>query len=284
VPPADPPPASLPDNLRASADGLLRGLLTLQVNTILKDGMTGEQVPTISHALIDVAYAYLDYLQEVAGMRLAEPPGAARGPAELMLLGTWPRQRLAEEQYETLRGDALLPAVPAEQFGGDIRVTPGVFHVLREAAARALKERRNDGTADAAVLRRIVANCDSIKLVLTKPDAMRAWNRPLGDGTGPTRADLVGNRSLVEAWYAVPANDALVIRHAWEIGTERILAQTVVQLRGDIVTRLDPDAAGLPALQSMHQLGINAALGHWHDLLALVVQIAGRVLGVAKGR
>ncbi|MFC7542049.1 hypothetical protein ACFQU2_24745 [Siccirubricoccus deserti] len=109
MPPAEPPPASLPDNLRASADGLLRGLLTLQVNTILKDGMTGEQVPTISHALIDVAYAYLDYLQDVAGMRLAEPPGAARGPAEQMLLGTWPRQRLAEEQYETLRGMRCCP-------------------------------------------------------------------------------------------------------------------------------------------------------------------------------
>ena len=184
----------------------------------------------------------------------------------------------------TLFGSKKLERFPDHEH---LRLTPSVFEVLRLGASDGLN--RNAPEADPAVLRRICNNCDSIKVVLKKRDAIAAWldvPKERVGATGPfgtTRQQLVAERdALIEPWFKVLPGDALIVRHAWEVSTEVVRAQTVVQLRGDIVTRLHPQASD--AVRAMHQLGVGSALGHWQHLMGLVMQIGRDALGYFAGR
>ncbi|MBL6082534.1 hypothetical protein JMJ56_31710 [Belnapia sp. T18] len=282
---------------------MLRGLLTLQINTIERVDITAEQVPALPHALLDIAYEYLDFLQGKARLRIV----SENGQAERLLTGNYNPAKLVAQDFADVNLTSLFGDERRTDFSGDLRLTPGLFEVLRLAASQALKHTPREDGPDQAVLRRICNNCDSIKVVLKKKEAVAAWldaparqpsavdlTRPppssaaidrgvLKPPVGATRAELVNRReALVEPWFAVLPNDALIVRHTWEIGTEIVRAQTVVQLRGDIVTRLHPTTS--EALRTMHQLGVGAALGHWHQLMALVVQIGRDALGSLTGR
>ena len=46
---------------------LARGLLTLEINTVLKDGMSAQKMPSAGDARIDLAQAYHVFLCQQAG-------------------------------------------------------------------------------------------------------------------------------------------------------------------------------------------------------------------------
>ena len=56
-----------------------------------------------------------------------------------------------------------------------------------------------------------------------------------------------------------------MIRKVWELGTEVIAMQTIVQVDGDVITRLNPtymNEKRYPNLQTYHNEGVNIALRH----------------------
>jgi hypothetical protein len=75
---------------------------------------------------------------------------------------------------------------------------------------------------------------------------------------------------------------ARIGRKAWELGTSEIVAQSVVQLDGDVVVRVDEslltdDAA---SLHELHRRALGAALTHWRTLFEFVVQMAVGAAGL----
>ena len=76
-------------------------------------------------------------------------------------------------------------------------------------------------------------------------------------------------------------SELLRVRKIWEIGTERVLMQTVVQLDGDIVTRIQigRETAKDKALHDMHKELVNLAIGNWQFMVQTLTNLIKSGLG-----
>ena len=83
-----------------------------------------------------------------------------------------------------------------------------------------------------------------------------------------TRAEIETSRPP----FPVRSDELVLIRKAWEIGVEEIALQTIVQLDGDVVTRVPPRYAcgGNETLHALHNQGVSASLAVWKELVAVV--------------
>ena len=84
-----------------------------------------------------------------------------------------------------------------------------------------------------------------------------------------TRAEIELNQD--KPLYLDPDQLAL-LRKIWEVGTTEIAMQTVVQLDGDVVTRILTKYADkeFEILHRLHNQGVDTAIGFWKDLIGLV--------------
>ncbi|PID85098.1 MAG: hypothetical protein CSB13_09775 [Chloroflexi bacterium] len=96
-----------------------------------------------------------------------------------------------------------------------------------------------------------------------------------------TRSDLV-NRAGIKP-LPLRDSDLVMIRKVWELGTEVIAMQTIVQVDGDVITRLNPDymnEEAYPRLHEYHNKGVNIALEHWSNLVNVAKEL---IIAAAKG-
>jgi hypothetical protein len=86
------------------------------------------------------------------------------------------------------------------------------------------------------------------------------------------------NRQNADA-EVIPLDDRqrLVLRKAWELGTEQVVMQTVVYLDGDVITRIRPDIAegNRRDLLDVHQKGVDTSMAFWRHLVDVVRSIVG---------
>ncbi len=75
--------------------------------------------------------------------------------------------------------------------------------------------------------------------------------------------------------------DVMLIRKAWEMGTEVVALQTVIQLDGDVVTRIQPGFSGdeFHTIHEIHRQSTRVAVDSWNDLVLLLKDFCGTVLG-----
>ena len=181
-----------------------------------------------------------------------------------------PRGRLAASSLPA----ASIAALPSDAVyhGDKTTVTADAFNTLRERAKTAevmyrllLNAKRITGGDDgsAVLLKRIYRNCDQIKGVLTRADLSDTAAAPLNRRSTATR-DLV-----------LSADDQLILRKVWEVGTETIVMQTVAQLDGDVVTRVQQARAGVAdePIQTIHREAVANALKHWQFLVETLVTL-----------
>jgi len=96
-----------------------------------------------------------------------------------------------------------------------------------------------------------------------------------------SRSDLV-NSDDIES-LPIRESDLMSIRKIWELGAEVIAMQTIVQIDGDVITRLNPnflDEAQYPKLHDYHNQGVNIALAHWNSLVTVAKEL---LVATAKG-
>ncbi len=67
-------------------------------------------------------------------------------------------------------------------------------------------------------------------------------------------------------------NELSIIRKAWELGTQEIAMQTVIQLDGDVVTRIQPEfMRGINKdLFDIHNQGVATSIKYWKTLVSLI--------------
>lgn len=293
---------------------IARNLLSLEVNTVEKDGMSAQRMPTPTNAIIDVKVEYFRYLKaaaQVFGLQGGAPHAWAQALSDTFEYGIQPfyttgqarramapamlpdgsagppralPKLLAEEcatlepgELEGMRGVALwlaqmrertleleagslvkpdqgLPGPPVGRDG------PGWSRGDIARAARAL------AGVDPGVLSRIKSNCDQLKGVTV-------------DATGQGRVALGVARLDRNTGTVFATNDLVLLRKTWDVGAERVLMQTVVQLDGDVVFRIQTglDDARRLALQGAHQAAVDASFRQW----SFLVDTLGRWIGSA---
>jgi len=243
--------------------GVARRLLNIEVNTIVRDSMTGEAMPLAPHALLDIATEY------------------AR---KLCSLGVDVEQYF-QADVETTHLEALKPTwvVPVPSpFRHELTVSAATFDRLRWAAKWAGSMPRSPmiTAVDKALLERIVNNCDMIKEMFKRFRGFEQF-------TEKTRAQLAQDE-LQAKTYVISPDDLSLLQKIWDLGLEQVVAQTIVHVTGDVTTRVQNAllAPGSETLLMIHRRSVDVSVNCWKSLLSVVSEIAGTavrtLLGVRK--
>jgi hypothetical protein len=109
------------DELRHRIERVARDLMTLEVNTIVKESMTATSMPRTAHALLDIVNDYQEKLTEIALQEELEEEGDSKLKGDLVA-------SFAELDRLRTRAKTL-----SEELGGKLgqhEETPAAFHML----------------------------------------------------------------------------------------------------------------------------------------------------------
>ena len=264
-----------------------RDLTKIEVNTVFKDGMTGRKMPWFPHALIDIAQTYVDALERM-GVPQARLEALLALPEPVREAGLESDRRdVHPERQAVLAGRAAVDTrFVAIDNGWD------TFDKLRWAADLMLGRIEQAGAhkapppyrlapGDTSLLRRIRGNCDQIKAMLERLRTDPAWLPYLWDeppatiaqrrptGKGKNRFGLISGEAPTTDLPRLDGEDATRIRKIWEIGAEHIVAQTVIQIDGDVITRIQDGLSDqqIQSVMLLQKSGVDTGVGYWKTLL-----------------
>lgn len=259
---------------------LAESLLTLEVNTIEKPNMSAAKMPDMPLALHNIARLYADELADrkwfvtdellaLAQARL-EADAAAAAPA-LAALEAW-----------TARETQIAAGA---QTSVNITNGPRTFEAL-VWAARAARHELDGAPAspevaiDRTLLSRIIVNAQELRqmslLMLTEhrglPDA-----QALFDGTLEQTTAVLFRRPRPN--LDIDTDILVFVRKAWDIGLERVMFQTSMQVDGDVLVRVaaDLDPAKRIFYSELHRATVDTALRRWQGLFDLAANLVGSV-------
>ncbi len=250
------------ESFRSTFYDIGRDLLSLEINTIEKPNLTARKMPVLPHALLDIAEQYRDFLTK-----------------RLDLDSYW---RLSGSQREEWRPSWRMRPEPLDRIGLQLTTGTETFDKLRWAAARALAcdpaEERIKGP-QRVILMRIRRNCDQLKKMIQDLREDAAWSDLLDERT---RRDLLEVSLRRKLRGRLPVDYAIMLRKIWDIGVESVYLQTVVQLDGDVLTRIQEDIAENKRafLLQAHEQSMQVSLKYWETLFNIVKDIAGSVTGL----
>lgn len=246
---------------RFDLTAVARSLLNMEVNTIVRDTMTGEPMPPIPHALLDIAG---NYATELCGLGVD--------------LGAYFKPEAGDFE-QVVPGWVQVASSVSEQ----ITISSDTFDRLRWAAKWASHNpsgrQRPIPPNKQVLLDRIINNADAIKEMFKRFD--KGFNQQF---LNKTRAELTAI-SIESGSYAVPPNDVILLQKIWDIGLEEIVIQTIVRVTGDVTTRIQEGSSGpgSEVLHAIHRQSIDVSVARWKDLLDAVSQIAGTAIGAILG-
>ncbi len=273
---------------KESLEAVAIGLLSLEVNTIRKSGMSAQKMPDVPIALHSVLGCYDDYL-------------AARGyGVDQTLLGLAHTRISAPPPPNPDILKQLMDWRPSNTAVASVDMTNGAtsFEALRWAATAALYvdiAKKGEGKdlpfppEERAVLTRIQSNCRQLTPVIL--DLQRLY--PVPAKPGPETPVYIGGtlEQTAQACFAGSVtsqgllggktkfkstlNVVVLVRKMWDIGTETVLAQTSVQVDGDVVTRISPlmEESQRDFLITLHESSLKIGLGQWQALFSLVTSL-----------
>jgi hypothetical protein len=147
-----------------------------------------------------------------------------------------------------------------------------LYRTIAKKKSIQLAQNDPDNLHDINMLQRIKNNSNRIKAIFNGKDALARnefSNQQLAAKFDQGMQDLTLDR-----------NDYLALRKFWELGTEEIAIQTVVQLDGDVTTRVQPQYADAQSttVHQLHQSSVNLSYQYWKSLIQLVGDLFNTVL------
>lgn len=144
------------------------------------------------------------------------------------------------------------------------------FHQLRERANKEIlriegdKDLNNETRANLNLLYRIKDKSDQLKGLLAGKNGV--WVQ------GISREQI--NENNVNYSLLLSPSELVLIRKAWELGTEEIAMQTVIQLDGDVITRIqrnyaDPNPVNV-TIHKLHNEGVSKSIFFWKELIGII--------------
>jgi hypothetical protein len=268
----------------AAAERIFDDLLDLEINVIVKPGMTARKMPETAHALLDIIGDYNVFLCRSAGRintvltrnEVVRIPVRLKGPYRLADTREATPPETAGSPQHTGTDDAGWGQMPLQILPVDDTVSVETFDRLREWAVQVEAAYRlalnNDWVEDdeaPILLKRIYRNCDQIKAILEKKGMTVA-----GVTTGIVRS------TAAEAKLDFTPDELVTLRKVWDVGTETVLMQTVVQIDGDVVTRIQRgrEGAAYKPIHDLHHEAVGNAIRHWQFLGQTVAQFLTSVL------
>lgn len=300
------------DTLEERFKDIVSDLFNIEVNTILKKSISGQKMPSVRHALIDIGEDYYNVLEELQ---------TAIEPKEFIEI----RHQFGfyTEEERKLPDDTSNKKMVKLAVSPDIEDQPGgfaAFDIIQMWANVLLKEKDEqkrkclEKKPDYCLLPRIKENSDMLKGMfsamclhdktlkdeLTK-ELEKSRSSPvspeanivvaLSDTINPqqtsyltnqlSRSEIISNKTIPSLSLSMNDSDVLLVRKIWEIGTEVIAIQTTIQLDGDVILRLNPNCMDEhPELLSVHNEGVRVALSYWQNLITIAKEF---VVSLGRG-
>lgn len=258
------------------AKAIFDDLLSLEVNVIIKPGMTARKMPDPWGAMANIAEGYEDLLGEFTS--LVAPVWEARGrhpPIRVFSTQDGRARPTSRSKHSRVGADGMLEEIHTGSLvgGSDDSVGFDTFDRLGEWALEATAVARVvAAVADwpsreviagrDVLLKRIYRNCEHLKLMLQ--------DLPHEDE----------ERTRVRKDAVLKSDQLLNLRKIWEVGIETVVMQTVIQLDGDIITRIQEGrtAASNKAIHDLHRDAVESAVRNWQFLGQTVAQFLTSVL------
>jgi hypothetical protein len=295
---------SITDNLREIG----RDLMIMEISTIASDGITGRKMPWFPHAVIDILDKYRDWFEVTIGVDF-DKVLAESAPLDKAFF-------VKKNRYEP--GKSGVTSATTNGWRTVEQLRRAAKYLLDDELMEAFREKPLDDTQKGIALR-IRRNCDQLKPIIVRFRGTTEWRhyfleagvvklgnfefeagkdtaddvkwkhfRPVDRGISRTDISIVLNNPDRSTDQNGVINPDVVgrIRKIWEMGTDEIIAQTVVQIDGDVVTRFKK---GLPDEEqaffvSMHHRGVETALQQWNTLFNAFQKLIGGLADLIFGR
>lgn len=255
------------------------GLLTLEVNTIIKQGMSAQKMPEVPLALHQIIDSYTTYLGPFGIMVTPDLLALAQ---RRLAAGSGGESKPVADLLEAWRPDPKIAPVDEMTNGA------ASFEALRWAAHYALKTgldglQRPLGDEATAIFTRIRAVSRQLTRLVLQLKQLDGWT----DLIDVTLGDLT-DTMIKTPGRTLEIDPALVImvRKAWDIGVETVVFQTVLQLDGDVVTRMASSLSTQDRqfLFDIHQRTVTVGVGQWKALFDLVASLIEKMGGLIFAR
>jgi len=239
-------------------------VLYLEINTIVKSDMDGTKMPSSKRrALYELAR---DYHKKLVELKVRDPIyweyGGIRSFEEL-----WKRAQEGIQTYES-RQEAFpekreeiqqkIKTLERIQFQSTRIVD--MFKILEGK----IKDRKGPGCSPAPKSEEVKSHEES-----------EAWNN-----------DIDRNRINIIDDLDLSPDQITLLQKAWDIGTEPILLQTIIQIDGDVTTRMSESFAKKPndTILGIHNQSIVTATTFWSNLVKLITEVVGKTFEWVLGR
>lgn len=125
-----------------------------------------------------------------------------------------------------------------------------------------LQEIEADEVSEYYMLQRIRSNSNRLKTFLGDAPDKNEY----------TKVQLYENMKGQMTDFKPARGDYMMIHKYWELGTEQIMMQTVVQLDGDVYTRIlaDYSTDEFKSLHAIHHSGVNLSYRYWQNIIKIV--------------
>ena len=228
----------------------LLDLTSLEVNTLVTENITGESMGDPRQAIEAIRALYAEKLEAVAAIH-AEDSTPSSGPASP------PREvSAARAAPGTVAPDSIQGL---EQRADELK---------QQYETRLSKEDQNN-------LTRIRDRCRELTGLMTKLDGGAELTV-----SASSQSQRASDKSASAKTAELSPEDTVALRKIWELGMEPIAAQTVIQLSGDVITRLHPKFASgqHPMLLELHRAGTATASEMWSSLVDTAVMILEKII------
>jgi hypothetical protein len=295
---------------------IVKDLFNIEVNTILRDKITAQKMPSYRNALMDIGVEYFELLIEMETRRIENLKKNSQPHTELnvdKMRQSWKFYTEDEKKNQGVSDEVLIvePLV-CEQLGGF-----SAFAIAAKWAETFLRDPNCINYLNkqhVSVLPRIKENSDMLKGLFSQMcrrndqlkkkglketlDKINAEGKLTAESVVQesrkidkdltlsltnqyTRSDILSFDEIDP--LSLETREAVLVRKVWEVGTEVIAMQTTIQIDGDVIERLNPNYLSddvYPNLSEFHKSGVKMAMTYWGSL----VTIARNLLGSLGGR
>jgi hypothetical protein len=239
-------------DFKSSVKSIAKDLLHIEVNTIVSSGLTARKMPAPPDAMLDIAEKYQRLLSGTAA-----DVGAGLGEGDGFL-----------GDDEKRAGRILLSAEES------------TFFKLRKWGSKVLAADRGVLSEETRiVIDRIRRNSGRIERIFAAL-AERGYSAEPGT---MTRDDLKDAAKL-SAMKLLP-DEMTALRKIWEVGTERVLMQSVIQIDGDAMTRIRAgrETENDKTLHLMHGETVKTSLEYWQFLVKTLTNFVSSTIASLWG-
>ncbi|OHX66284.1 hypothetical protein [Flammeovirga pacifica] len=278
-----------------SLKSLASELLTLEVNTIFKENTTGAKMPINKRiALRDIIERYRKVLIEYGvAYRVGQPNESTDkqgynkavlrniGAGEYSYIEVKHAAQGGKEYYESLQSK-MQTDEDLEYLKNRIQM---LYRIERQSSGMIglFKNQRQKYQSE------IKANKEGFDDSFNDKGSASDQMYPSQFGSHRWNNDItLAEMNQVEP-LELETDQITAIRKAWELGTQQVLLQTVVQIDGDVTSYLTPKFVHMPAdlrtmVMNFHQSSTNEATTHWSSLFKVLADLTGQAFSSLFGK